>query len=410
VTLGTAENLDAQAARQRAKDVLSKVHLGDDPQTEKAERRAQASVTVGAMVELYLAERAAKRLKPRSFEEVERHLKKHWSALSGLPIRSVTRSDVAAQLGRIAKDSGPFASNKARAALSASFSWAIGEGLVDATPVLGTNKATGEISRDRVLSGEELAAIWKEAGGGDYGAIVRLRILTGQRREEVGGMPWSEIDLDKHVWRIDAERTKNGLAHEVPLSFAAVEILRKRERSGRALVFGSRKGPFQGWSNAKSALDRRVLTKLSEEGAMKPWRLHDIRRTVATCMADLGVQPHVIEAVLNHISGHKAGVGGVYNPNATWPSAHLLARERPPNPYDRYDSTPSRTDQIAANPRRRSSKADAADGRASFADSRRSLLRGGQRGWIPRQSRSISSRIRRASPSRLCFGSSRAGP
>ena len=126
------------------------------------------------MVERYLAERAAKRLKPRSFEEVERHLKKNWLALSGLPIRSVTRSDVAAQLGRIAKKMDPFASNRARAALSAFFSWAIGEGLVDATPVLGTNKATEEISRDRVLSGEELPAIWNEAGGGDYGAIVRL--------------------------------------------------------------------------------------------------------------------------------------------------------------------------------------------------------------------------------------------
>jgi integrase len=316
VTLGTVENLDAQAARQRAKDVLSKVHLGGDPQTEKAERRAQASVTVGVMVERYLAERAAKRLKPRSFEEVERHLKKHWSALSGLPIRSVMRSDVAAQLGRIAKDNGPFASNRARAALSAFFSWAIGEGLVDATPVLGTNKATEEISRDRVLRDEELAAIWNEAGGGDYGAIVRLLILTGQRREEVGGMLRSEIDLEKRVWRIDAERTKNGLAHDLPLSSPAVEILRARERSGRALAFGSREGPFQGWSNAKSALDRRVLTKLREtgaDGALKPWRLHDIRRTVATRMADLGVQPHVIEAVLNHISGHKAGVAGVYN-------------------------------------------------------------------------------------------------
>jgi integrase len=317
VTLGTVENLDPQAARQRAKDVLSKVHLGGDPQNEKTEKRAQASVTVGAIAERYLTECAAKRLKQRSFQEVERHLKKHWSVLSGLPIRSVTRSDVAAQLGRIAKDNGPFASNRARAALSAFFSWAIGEGLVDATPVLGTNKATEEISRDRVLSGEELAAIWTEAGRGDYGAILRLLILTGQRREEVGGMRWSEIDLDKRVWRIDAERTKNGLTHEVPLSLPALEILRAVEKhDGRALVFGSRVGPFQGWSNAKSSLDNRAAAKLRGQdahGALKPWRLHDVRRTVGTGMADLGVQPHVIEAVLNHISGHKAGVAGVYN-------------------------------------------------------------------------------------------------
>jgi integrase len=313
VIIGTLETHDVPAARKLAKDMLARVHLRGDPQTEKADRRAQASVTVGSMVDRYLTERAAKRLKPRSFEEVERHLKKHWSPLADVPIRQVTRSDVAAQLGRIAKDSGPFASNRARAALSAFFSWAIGEGLVDATPVLGTNKATEEVSRDRVLSSEELAAIWNHAGAGDYGAIVRLLILTGQRREEVGGMLWSEIDLDKRVWRIDAERTKNGLAHDVPLSSLAVEILRRRERSDRALVFGSREGPFQGWSNAKSALDKRVLGKLRDQGTQKPWRLHDIRRTVATRMADLGVQPHVIEAVLNHISGHKAGVAGVYN-------------------------------------------------------------------------------------------------
>lgn len=316
MTLGTPENLDAHSARERAKDVLAKVQTGSDPQTEKAEKRAQAAVTVGAIVKRYLNERAVRRLKPRSYEEVERHLRKHWAALAETPIRNVKRSDVAAQLGRIAKDSGPFASNRARAALSAFFSWAIGEGLVDATPVLGTNKATEEVSRDRVLTPDELAAIWKEAGAGDYAAIVRLLILTGQRREEVGGMLWSEIDTAGAVWRIGAERTKNGLAHDVPLSVPALAVLRAIERrEGRHLVFGAGDGAFQGWSNAKTALDKRVSRSLANSGAgaLKPWRLHDIRRTVATRVADLGVLPHVIEAVLNHISGHKAGVAGVYN-------------------------------------------------------------------------------------------------
>ena len=167
--------------------------------------------------------------------------------------------------------------------------------------------ATGS-SRD-----EELAAIWNEAGDGDYGAIVRLLILTGQRREEVGGHDLgSEIDLEGATWRIGGERTKNGLAHDVPLSSRAVDILRAvNRRDGRALVFGSREGPFQGWCNAKSALDSARVGRARARA--EPWRLHDIRRTVATRMADLGVQPHVIEAVLNHISGHKAGVAGVYN-------------------------------------------------------------------------------------------------
>ena len=130
-------------------------------------------------------------------------------------------------------------------------------------------------------------------------------------------MLWSEIDLSAAMWRIGAERTKNGLAHDVPLSAPAVAILSAlNRREGRDLVFGAGGGPFQGWSNAKSALDKRVLSKLRERDAKvepKPWRLHDIRRTVATRMADLGVLPHVVEAVLNHVSGHKAGVAGIYN-------------------------------------------------------------------------------------------------
>jgi integrase len=193
----------------------------------------------------------------------------------------------------------------------------MGEGVADQNPVIGTNKATDEIARDRVLSPPELSAIWQQAGDGDFAAIVKLLILTGQRREEVGGMLWSEVDLDGSIWRILAERTKNGLRHEVPLSQPAVAILRARaEHERRDLVFGAGAGPFQGWSNAKGALDERVLARLrknDKKATLPPWRLHDIRRTVATRLADLGVLPHVVEAVLNHASGHKAGVAGVYN-------------------------------------------------------------------------------------------------
>jgi integrase len=316
VTIGTVKTTSLDAARNQARHFLAKVHLGGDPQAEKAERRARASITVGAMAERYLAEHAVKRLKPRSYLEVERHLKKHWAVLGRIPIGDVTRSDVAAQLGRIATTSGPIASNRARATLSAFYAWAIGEGLTDATPVLGTNKATAEISRDRVLTPGELAAVWQEAGAGDYGAIVRLLILTGQRREEVGGMLWSEIDTagapGGAVWRIGAGRTKNGLPHDVPLQAAALAVLGGIERrAGRDLVFGTGEGPYQGWSRAKGALDGRIAAALRMPPA--PWRLHDIRRTVATRLADLGVLPHVVEAVLNHVSGHKAGIAGVYN-------------------------------------------------------------------------------------------------
>jgi integrase len=183
------------------------------------------------------------------------------------------------------------------------------------------------VKRDRVLSDAELRAVWLEAKdyGGDFGAIVRLLILIGARREEVGGVLWNEIDLAEGVWTLGADRSKNGQRHELPLSVPVLAILQgvkgaqsKHEVDGAAseYAFGKRGSGFSGWSKAKGALDKRVLARLKKgnpQATMPDWRLHDIRRSVATGMADLGVQPHVIEAVLNHISGHKAGVAGVYN-------------------------------------------------------------------------------------------------
>jgi integrase len=312
VTLGTVNNFEADEARKLARDALARAQLGRDPQSEKAAARAPKprETTLGEAIERYLPY-AERKLKASTYSGVVLHLRKHWRALHARELANLERRHVAAELGRIATNSGLYGANRSRAALSALFAWAIGEGLTDTNPVVGTNKATEEVARDRVLTDGELRLIWRVAGEGDYGAIVRLLILTGQRREEVGGMLWSEVDLGAAMWRITGERTKNARPHEVPLSSAAVEILRKRERSGRALVFGAGDGPFQGWSNAKGALDARLSAALGHTPA--PWRLHDIRRTVATRMADLGVQPHVIEAVLNHISGHKAGVAGVYN-------------------------------------------------------------------------------------------------
>jgi integrase len=313
--LGTVQKTDLAEARQKARVALAKVALGIDPAMERFERLAQAAVTLGSVVERYLAHAKGK-LKPRSYAEVERHLKQHWKPLHEMALANVMRPNVATQLNKIASENGPFAANRARAALSALFSWAMGEGIAGANPVVGTNKATDEVSRDRVLSNEELRLVWTQAGDGDYGAIVRLLILTGQRREEVAGLLRRE--LTDNLWTIGADRTKNGLPHEVPLSSEAEGILSAiARRDERELVFGSREGPFSGWSNAKAALDERLLKALrkkhGENAKLAPWRLHDIRRTVTTGMAELGIAPHVIEAVLNHISGHKAGVAGVYN-------------------------------------------------------------------------------------------------
>jgi integrase len=208
------------------------------------------------------------------------------------------------------------------------FNWAIREGLdIAANPVLGTNRPAEPKSRERVLTDSELAEIWATFGDDDYGRIVKLLMLTAQRRDEVGGMRWTELDSDKNVWTIPSTRTKNHREHTVPLTDAAIALIPLR-REGREHVFGDgprRKGDshrgFSGWSKSKAALDARILAarqKAADAGVeaepLPDWRLHDLRRTAATVMADrLGVLPHIVEAVLNHVSGHRAGVAGVYN-------------------------------------------------------------------------------------------------
>jgi integrase len=313
-TIGSVEKLSAGVAREAARRDLAAVELGGDPMADKAAERARAAQTLEHVAERYLS-RQEGRLRARSYAEVRRHLRDHWLPLMGSPVAAITRRDVAARLQDMKDTNGGYAANRARASLSALFAWAIREGLVEANPVIGTNRPVDEQARDRVLDDAELVAIWRAARGDDYGMIVRLLMLTGQRREEVGGMAKAEIDLVARKWTIPAHRTKNARAHEAPLSDLALELLKAAiEREGREdrnFIFGQAAGGFTGWSPAKSALDRRIANATGVP--VQPWRLHDLRRTAATRMADLGVQPHVIEAVLNHVSGSKAGVAGVYN-------------------------------------------------------------------------------------------------
>jgi integrase len=191
------------------------------------------------------------------------------------------------------------------------YGWAVANGLVDHNPTIGTIRVAEEVSRDHVLRNDELVAIWEACRSDDYGRIIRLLILTGQRREEVGSIVWDEVDVKTGLWVIPKARTKNGVEHEVPLTAAASAILGERPVNGRAPIFGKSISGFSGWSAAKKRLDAR-LAKGSTP--IRPWRLHDLRRTMATRMADeLRILPHVVEAILNHRSGVVSGVAAIYN-------------------------------------------------------------------------------------------------
>jgi integrase len=304
-TIGAANVLTLDEARKRARKILVAVDDGKDPAAEKASKRVASALTFSKVMEDYLEARQPG-MKPRTHEEYSRHLRKHWKPLHGLAIGSIARTTIAARLREIVKANGPVAADRARSTLSAMFAWAIGEGLAETNPVNGTNRASESKSRERVLSDAELAAIWKAAPDNDYGRIVKLLMLTAQRREEIGGLAWSEIDKARKLIALPPERTKNSRPHDVPLSDHAMALLAGTPpRVGRALVFGIGKGGYSGWSRSKEALDAAVK--------VAPWTLHDLRRTAATRMADLGVGPHIIEAALNHVSGHKSGVAGIYN-------------------------------------------------------------------------------------------------
>jgi integrase len=209
-------------------------------------------------------------------------------------------------LDRVSKTSGPFAANRLRAALSALWSWGMRVGLIesDSNPVTFTLRHP-EKARERTLTDDELRAIWAETGSdGDYARIVRLCMLTGCRREEIGGLCWEEV-LTDHLL-IGADRMKAGTAHEVPLLPAIAAALPNRD-GGHGSVFGRNKSGFSGWSKSKVLLD----TKLASSGLKMPhWTLHDLRRTFSTRLHDAGVEPHVVEALLAH---KQQGVAAVYN-------------------------------------------------------------------------------------------------
>ena len=204
------------------------------------------------------------------------------------------------------------------------------QGRADGNPVIGTTRNKEE-SRDRVLTPPELRLIWSELGDDDFADIVRLLALTGQRAGEIAGLTHSEMH-DAQI-TLEKERTKNDRAHVVPLSAAAMAIIAKHEkRDDRDLIFGRGAKPFSGWSKCKERLDARI-TKAHGGKEIAHWTPHDLRRTFATyasgglpalqaaklSAADkelakgLEIEPHVIEAVLNHVSGTRGGVAGIYN-------------------------------------------------------------------------------------------------
>src|ERR1700730_2097761 len=318
LTLGKYPVLTLAAARDRAREVLREVEKGIDPAAAKAEERRREA----DRFESVIAECIERHAKPnnRGWERQDRDLRReflpHWR---NRPISGIRRRDILEVLDKISARSSPRRANRYLALIKKFFAWCVERGYLEGSPASGIKPPGREISRDRVLSDDEVRVVWHayESAGWPFGDLFRLLILTAQRLGEVSTMRWADVDLVKATWTVPADVAKNGVANEVPLSPAALAILSAMPSLGASHVFPALNGsgrPVSGFSKAKARLDKAIAAELGVTGgAMPPWRLHDLRRSAASGMAQLAIAPHIIEKVLNHISGSLAGVAGVYN-------------------------------------------------------------------------------------------------
>jgi integrase len=309
-TIGPYPVIDLKAARELASAALRAVAEGRDPTQEKRERvAAVAPDTVASLAEQFVRMHCQRRNRARTVVETERLLRLHvlpyWRNRLASSIR---RRDVLELLDHVVAAGTPIAANRTLAAVRRMFSWALERDILAASPCAGVKRPSEERSRERVLSNDELRDLWQAADkvGGPYAALIKLLLLTGQRRDEVGGMRYSE--LNGGLWTIAKDRTKNGKTHEVPLSALAAALLAAQPRIGASdfVITTTGKVAFNGYVVGKQRLNALLPVD------MPPWRLHDLRRSVASGMARLGIALPTIEKVLNHTSGSFAGIVSVY--------------------------------------------------------------------------------------------------
>jgi len=334
VRIGAHGDWTPERARAEAKRLSALVDTGQDPGIDKQERRREAiDLAFGPYVERFIKGYLATEWQGSGDLAASLLRREAIPALKLRTIKQVTRADISDLMDKM-KDR-PAARRNLFAILRRMFRWAINRGDLAESPLRDMDPPPAPASRDRVLDDAEMALAWQAAVGLCYpfGPMVRLLIATGQRREEVAGLRWAELDRDTATWTLPADRAKNDQAHVVPLNeFAMIELEAiAREATGkseadfkwprRGLVFSTTgKTSVSGFSRAKRRLDL-AMAKIESDRAkaakreaevIAAWRFHDLRRTVATGLQRLGVRFEVTEAVLNHVSGAKSGVAGVY--------------------------------------------------------------------------------------------------
>jgi integrase len=355
VPLGSCDALSLAGARSAASAIIGDVAKGKDPAADRkltiaAERarRDRERLTLRALITDWEREHLSTR-RTRYAAEAVRALNHAFADHLDTPAEDLDRAAVVRALDALKRRQrakgvdgthqrkGVAIVGRTAAYGRAAFSWAIKRGVLSDNPFSMLPIAARVAARERVLSDVELGEVWRAAGkmSRPYGCIVRLLILTGARKSEVAGMTWAEFSDDLTTWTVPAERAKNGVPHLVPLNKPARDllrgllpdddadarrVLRERKAAGALVLPGLKGTPFEGWSKAKRALDDEIVQARTDDAVhsghepeqLSGFRLHDLRRTLATGFQRLGVRLEVTEAVLNHVSGTRAGIVGVY--------------------------------------------------------------------------------------------------
>jgi integrase len=300
------------SAREDARAMILDMAKGIDPrETQAAHKQAEAqrkANSFSAVCDEFLRRHVRKLRSAADVEAtIRRELIPRWRER---PIGEIGRRDVIALIEEIADSGRPAAARKAYALASSIFSYAVARGIVEASPCTSVKISTligGIEPRQRVLSDGEIRSLWQASEDIEYpgGPFIKLLLLTGQRLREVAGMSWSEIDLEKSLWVIPAERMKANTAHEVPLSAAVVDILKSLPRwaTGDCVFTVNGRTPITGFSKLKSRID-------SAMGEVAHWTFHDLRRTMRTGLGALPIPANVAELCIGHV---QVGMHKIYD-------------------------------------------------------------------------------------------------
>jgi len=306
LTLGHFPAMGLAEARDAWRDAREAVGKGENP----ARKKPTHADSFDAVADEWLKRDQAHN---RSFNEVkrvvERDVKPVWE---GRLIANIRRRDALELIDHIADRGAVTLARRTHAHLHRLFRWAVARGIIEANPFADLPRPGKVVKRDRVLADAELALIWRAAGDTEwpFGPLFQLLILTAARKMEIAALHWPEID--DGIIRLKGQRTKSAEPHAIPLSRPALTIIETLPRmAGSELVFTTTgKTCVSGFSKAKEAIDAAI--KIKSGRALPQWRTHDIRRSAATGLQRLGVNLQVIEAILGHVSGSRAGVVGIY--------------------------------------------------------------------------------------------------